>query len=200
MSVCVCVCACVCRTVWSSCSNSPSQWPSPPCHFLWVTSITLWWAARTGPSTPPADTAGECVSVKLFVSVSHLLNGFISIGVCGCVCVCVCVCVSVCVCVCVRVCVCGCVCVWVCVCVCVSVCVCVCVCVRVCVVVKRASVRCLRVIMDQSQASTATQRQDRSTSLTCLSLPPLTGPSNSGVPRCQTHHKHYLYTIYSYFE
>ncbi len=35
----------------------------------------------------------------------------------------------------------------------------------------------------------------RSTSLTCLSLPPLTGPSNSGVPRCQTHHKHYLYTI-----
>ncbi len=115
----------------------------------------------------------------------------VCVFVCVCVCVSLCLCVCVCVCVSVSVCVCLCVCVRVYVCVCVSVCVCVC----VCVVVKRASVRCLRVIMDQSQASTATQRQDRSTSLTCLSLPPLTGPSNSGVPRCQTHHKHYLYTI-----
>lgn len=67
---------------------------------------------------------------------------------------------------------------------------------RVCVVVKRASVRCLRVIMDQSQGSTATQRQDQSTSLTCLLLPLLTGPSNSGAPRCQTHYyyKHYICT------
>ncbi len=73
-------------------------------------SITSWWAARTGPSTPPADTAGECVSVELFVSVSHLLNGLISIAARVCVCVCVCVCV-VCVCVCVRVHVCLCVCV-----------------------------------------------------------------------------------------